>query len=304
MKFLLTLLLFVLIADGTQATIFFTNSAEADTFVRSNAPAANYGGAGALSVSGSTSTNTASGQTNGSADTFIRFNTASMVAGFNTLFGVYNWSITGARLQVTEVATPNNSIFDQGKGAFAIWWANAGTWAEGTGMPNTPTADGIAFTNEPTLLTNTAYLGTFTNTATSATLLFPLALPSAFVTNAQAGGEVTLFLTAIAPQIGFTFNSRTFGTATARPFLEISASPVPGITNISLSGANVILSATNGGAGTTCFILGSTNMAMPLSQWTPVATNILNTGGNFSITATNAANATAPLQQFFILQMQ
>jgi len=30
----------------------------------------------------------------------------------------------------------------------------------------------------------------------------------------------------------------------------------------------------------------------------------LNSGRNFSITATNAANATTPTQQFFILQTQ
>lgn len=303
MKFLLMFLLLVAISCSSRAAIF-TNSADADTFVRSNEPTANYGSAGALSVSGSSSTNTASGLTNGIADTFIRFNTVAMVASFNSLFGVNNWVISGAKLQVTEVGTPNNSIFDQGKGAFQIYWIADDNWTEGTGMPNSPTTDGIVFTNEPVLLTNTASLGTFTNTATSATLLFPLALPTAFVSNAQAGGEVTLFLTAINPQIGFTFNSRSFGTTTARPFLEISAVPKPGITGVSLSGTNVVLSATNGAAGGTYYVLSSTNLSQPLSQWLPVATNVLPTSGNFSITATNAATASAPWQHFFILQTQ
>ncbi len=301
MKYLLPFLSCIVFAASARGIVYFTNSVDADALVRSNAPMENYGGAGALSVSGSTSTNTLSGLTNGIADTFIRFNTASMVANFNTLFGTNNWSITGARLQVTEVGTPNNNIFDQGKGAFGLYWVADDYWIEGSGTPNSPTTDGIVYTNEPTLLTNTAGLGMFTNTAASVTLLFPLALPAVLTSDARAGGEVTLFLTATASQTGFTFNSRTFGTASARPFLEISAAPTPGITAVNLSGNNVAISATNGGAGVTCCILGSTNAALPLHQWAPVATNVLTANGNFTVTATNAA---ASMPQFFILQVQ
>ncbi len=89
----------------------------------SNAPAANYGSAGALSVSGLFATNSFSGITNGIADTFIRFNTAGIVTNFNALFGTNNWAITGAKLQVTEVGSPNNNIFDQGVGAFQVYWS-------------------------------------------------------------------------------------------------------------------------------------------------------------------------------------
>jgi hypothetical protein len=303
MKPLATLPLFLAIAISSRAAIF-TNSVSVDAFVRSNAPTANYGGAGALSVSGSISTNVASGATNGIADTFIRFNTAAMVSSFNSLFGANNWVISGAKLQVTEVGTPNNAIFNQGKGAFEIRWIANDSWAEGTGTPSVPTTDGIVFTNEPALLANAASLGTFTNTAASATLLFTLALPAAFVSDTRAGGEVGLFLTAIDSKTGFTFNSRIFGTASARPFLEISAVPRPGISGVSLSGTNVVLSATNGAAGGTYYALTSTNAALPLNQWLLVATNVLSADGNFSITATNAANTSAPWQQFFILQTQ
>jgi hypothetical protein len=47
----------------------------------------------------------------------------------------------------------------------------------------------------------------------------------------------------------------------------------------------------------------SPNLALPLSQWTPVATNTLNAEGNFTITATNAVNPNAP-QRFYILKVQ
>ena len=46
-----------------------------------------------------------------------------------------------------------------------------------------------------------------------------------------------------------------------------------------------------------------TNLAEPLNQWVPVATNVPGADGNFSITATNAVNPNA-LQRFYLLQLQ
>ena len=149
-----------------------------------------------------------------------------------------------------------------------------------------------------------ASLGVFTNAGANAAISFQLALPSVFVNDLIAGGEVDLFLTAADLKIGFTFNSQNFGTASARPFVIISAVPRPGITAISLNSTNLVLTATNGVAGGTYYVLTSTNLSQPLSQWLPVATNVLTANGNFSITATNAVNVSAPWQQFFILQTQ
>jgi prepilin-type N-terminal cleavage/methylation domain-containing protein len=126
-------------------------------------------------------------------------------------------------------------------------------------------------------------------------------LPAAFVNDLKAGGEVGLYLTAIDPGTGFTFDSRSFATNSARPFLEISAVPQPEISAVNLSGTNIVLAATNGVAGGAYFVLSSTNVALPLNQWTPVATNVPDGNGNFTITVTNAD--TSP-QQFFILQTQ
>ena len=50
----------------------------------------------------------------------------------------------------------------------------------------------------------------------------------------MAGGDVSFFLTATSPSIGFTFNSRNFGTASARPWLEITADAVPEPVSLSL----------------------------------------------------------------------
>jgi hypothetical protein len=43
--------------------------------------------------------------------------------------------------------------------------------------------------------------------------------------------------------------------------------------------------------------------AQPFSQWTPVATNVLEANGNFTIIATNAVIPNAS-QQFYLLQLQ
>lgn len=300
MKIFLTLLTFIVIGSTSRAA-FFTNTASVDSFVRANAPTLNYGGAGALSVSGSTATN-GSGTANGASDSFIRFNTAALVTNFNSLFGTNNWMVGSAKLRVTEIGVPAQTLFNRGTGAFEIRWIANDNWTEGTGSPSTPQTTGVKYNNEPALLNSgtDASLGTFTNVGTDATLSFPLNLPAGFVNDLHSGGEVGFFLTAVDPGTGFTFDSRSFGTTNARPFLEISAAPRPGITGFSLTGTNVVIAATNGAAGETYYVLTSTNIAQPFNQWTPVTTNALTANGNFSLTATNAASA--PAQQFFILQ--
>lgn len=82
-----------------------------------------------------------------------------------------------------------------------------------------------------------------------------------------------------------------------------STPPRPGISGFSLSGAKLVLEATNGLSGRTYYVLASTNVALALSQWQPAATNTLSTNGNFTITISNTV-IPAPPQQFFILKTQ
>lgn len=304
MKLLTTLLSTIVLAASTRGAAF-TNNPDADTFARSNAPTLNYGAAGALSVSGIYATNE-TGVKNGAFDSFIRFNTAAMVASFNGVFGPNNWAVTSAKMVLTESGAPAQAIFNRGKGAFEIRWIANDIWTEGTGTPTAPTTVGLAYNNEPSLLNSSsdASLGVFTNAGANATLSFSLGLPAAFTSDLAAGGEVDLFFTATDPKTGFTFNSQSFGTVSARPFLIVSAWPRPGITGISLDTTNLTLTATNGAAGGTYIVLASTNMALPMLQWTPVATNVLSAGGNFTMMVTNGASASGPAQAFFRLQAQ
>jgi hypothetical protein len=291
-----------LLAINTLPAGVFTNSVSVDSFVRANAPTLNYGGAGALSVSGTDAVN-GSGVTNGAFDSFIRFNTTAMVTSFNSSFGTNNWAISSARLRVTEIAAPPQALFNRGVGAFEIRWIANDNWTEGTGNPTTPATSGIVYTNETSLLNSLtdASLGIFTNAGADVTQSFPLALPPPFVTDLNSGGEVGLFLTARDAGIGFTFDARSFGTVTARPYLEVAALPRPGIAGITLSGVDILLSVTNGVAGGNYFVFTSTNISQPVSAWLPVATNVPLVNGSFSVTVTNGMSAP---QNFFLLEAQ
>jgi PKD repeat protein len=87
---------------------------------------------------------------------------------------------------------------------------------------------------------------------------------------------------------------------------DISVLPAqaqPGIASLSVSDVNLVLNGTNGQSGGTYYVLTSTSLSLPLSQWTPVATNVLSAGGNFTIIATNTVSPSVP-QRFYILQTQ
>lgn len=73
----------------------------------------------------------------------------------------------------------------------------------------------------------------------------------------------------------------------------------PAITNFSLSGANVVISGTNGQAGYTYYLLATTNLTNPRAQWHTVATNVLG-ASNYTFTGTNAVTSGFG-QQFYML---
>ena len=128
----------------------------------------------------------------------------------------------------------------------------------------------------------------------------------------------TLFNGTNVPALGWTnlqFTVSATGTNTVLEFGfrddpsflgldEISVSlEQPGISGTSVAGANLVFEGFNGQSGNTYIVLTSTNLALPLSQWTPVATNLLSASGNFSITVTNTVSAGIP-GRFYLLQTQ
>jgi alpha-tubulin suppressor-like RCC1 family protein len=73
------------------------------------------------------------------------------------------------------------------------------------------------------------------------------------------------------------------------------------IAGLSLSGTNLIVHGTNELTSGSIWVLASTNLALPVNQWTSIWTNPMPSGA-FNLTVSNAVNATIP-QRFFRLQL-
>jgi hypothetical protein len=66
-----------------------------------------------------------------------------------------------------------------------------------------------------------------------------------------------------------------------------------------VSGSSAVLSGWGGVAGQSYYILASTNLSLPLSNWTPIATNIFGSGGSFRFTI---APVSLLRQQYYEIQ--
>lgn len=138
----------------------------------------------------------------------------------------------------------------------------------------------LAVTNAgPEIINGTTF--TLFNHAVSFTSVTLPPAPYVWQNNLAVNGTITL----------------TSGGATAGP-TPFTASPH--ISTIAESGANLILTGTNGQSGDVYYTLSTTNLQLPVNQWTPVGTNIMPTANNFSITVTNAVNLNDS-RQFFLL---
>ncbi len=82
--------------------------------------------------------------------------------------------------------------------------------------------------------------------------------------------------------------------------LLVQPPPPPSFGSISATSNGLVMNGTGGITNATYYVLASTNVALPLSQWTPVATNLFNGSGQF--TFTNAINPNSP-QAFYLLEM-
>jgi hypothetical protein len=86
--------------------------------------------------------------------------------------------------------------------------------------------------------------------------------------------------------------------------LVVTAPSPPNFGNIRVvnggGGGSFVMSGTGGVTNGTYYVLTSTNVVLPLSQWTPVVTNPFDGNGNFTFTNTPAANSP---QMFYRLQL-
>ncbi|HEY3761071.1 MAG TPA: polysaccharide lyase family protein [Verrucomicrobiae bacterium] len=120
------------------------------------------------------------------------------------------------------------------------------------------------------------------------------------------GGAITngAYLDAAAP-----FGTNYYIVASVNPNGSTNSSPVnavvvapsqPQISNIQFVNGNFVISGGNGSAGRPYYILTSSNLTLPVSQWTPLLTNYFDNNGNFA--GTNAIPPGAP-QSFYLIQV-
>src|SRR5437660_4689530 len=163
-------------------TATITVNPEADAFVRAADPFGNYGGAGAIAVSGPTAVN-GSNQPNGAFDSLMRFPMSNVVASFDAALGTHEWLVVRAVLKLTEISAPFNPVFNRGVGEFEIRWLKSNSWIEGTGTPMQPTMDGVTWDDLQSLLNpgTDVSLGHFTNSGVDARLSFVFSLKDPIV---------------------------------------------------------------------------------------------------------------------------
>jgi hypothetical protein len=116
---------------------------------------------------------------------------------------------------------------------------------------------------------------------------------SSFVGTAIIGYTIT-------DNLGGTNRSLITVTVTNVPPGTIVPTVPPRITAFSIASTNLVITGTNAQATGVYYLLASTNVALPLHLWTPVATNVIGTTNNFTFTGTNVV-LPGGRQQFYIL---
>jgi hypothetical protein len=81
--------------------------------------------------------------------------------------------------------------------------------------------------------------------------------------------------------------------------LSVIALTPPVFGSLRWSGNHLILGGTNGPQGGTYYVLTTTNLGLPIAQWTVLSTNNFDGSGNFSFTNP----VSAALQQYFLLRV-
>jgi fibronectin-binding autotransporter adhesin len=126
---------------------------------------------------------------------------------------------------------------------------------------------------------NISYGGTLSLANISGT---PLAAGNTFQLF-TAGGLISGNFASIIPTTpgsGLAWNTSQLGSGV----LSVMSSAAPVFTNIVVSGGNIIVSGSGGSAGGTFYVLTTTNLLTPLTNWVVLSTNSYNNGGYFSVT--------------------
>jgi hypothetical protein len=172
----------------------------------------------------------APGLSQGEFQSVMQFNLSAAKSSFDSQFGVGLWTIQSVTLQLTATA-PNNGIFNgSAAGLFDISLIQSNNWIEGTGTPNAPGSTGINFATLSNFVGSAdEALGLFSfNGATNGAATYSLTLSPTLSADILSGNTASLRMFAGDTTVSYLSDSRSFGTASARPLLTITAIPEPG----------------------------------------------------------------------------
>jgi hypothetical protein len=150
--------------------------------------------------------------------------------------------------------------------------------------------------------------GTFTN---SVTVTITDSAPSTSIYYTSDGTTPTTNSALYSSPLVLTTNTWVQAIAAQSPanisavssanFVSADINP-PRITGFGLNGTTLNISATNGLPNQNYVLLATTNVSLPVNQWTPVLTNRFDGDGNLNL-STNIINP-GQAQTFYILQMR
>ena len=290
----------------TNDGLFTWQSSAAQTLsgVISGTGALTQNGPGTLTLSG---INTCSGATVVNAGT-LALSGSGALAGTTNLF-----LASGATLDVSAAKfTVGAAQTLSGAGA-----VNGAVTVAGGLSPGGPAVGVLTFSNALTLAPGSAsifkinaspqtndaavVLGALTNGGTllvtniSGAALLP-GQSFQFFTNSSRHGSFARLILPPLP-LGLGWNTNQINTASQ---LTIVVTNQPSFQPLALSSSGLVFTGADGVANAAFWLLSSTNPATPLSDWTPVLTNLFDAAGNFDFT--NPPDPSQP-RQFFILQL-
>ena len=248
LRFVLGCCAAIIPAASHSQSSFTVNNTIADAFlaagsaanpVGANLTGLNFGAAGTLAIAPASSTK-------GEFDSIIEFNLSGAFNQFNSTYGAGNWQVSGLKLSLAsnfggQGEQPNNGIFNSiNAGSFGIDWLGDNTWVEGTGggmgAPGYPSNSSVSFQSISSLFGNgSSSLGTFTYTPPGDNVYANYALPldANLVSEAQSGGDASLYFFAADNQVSYLFNARSFSQN--HPELIVTAESVPEQSSVILS---------------------------------------------------------------------
>jgi autotransporter-associated beta strand protein len=115
----------------------------------------------------------------------------------------------------------------------------------------------------------------------------------------KAAGYSGAFANVVLPSLpaGLAWNTNNLNTSGT---LSVVVTARPVIGSISISANSLVFSGSGGVGSANYYLLGSTNLAMPSSNWTRLLTNQFDNSGNFNFTNPFGTNT----QSFYQLQLQ